>query len=119
MVERIADRLRGRAACGELGDLRLEPGAQIEHQRPALRLPRGTALFGAAGAYGGLDVVERGDAAQRLGRDRRRAGLGQVVEAPPHMAPAEDQRDGVLSATSELLVGRVAVALQDAAIAAQ
>ena len=43
MVQRVADRLRGRAATRQTGELRGEPGEQLLDQRPALRLPDGTA----------------------------------------------------------------------------
>ena len=57
--------------------------------------------------------------ASALRRDRRRAGLGQVVEAPAHVAPAEHKRHGLPAplGIGQLLVGRIAVALQDAAVA--
>ena len=37
MVQRVADRLGGGSPGGKPRHLNLEPGAQIHHQRPALR----------------------------------------------------------------------------------
>src|SRR5260221_5985324 len=55
----------------------------------------------------------RGDADQGLSGDRRRCLHLDLVELPPHMAPAESERD--ITALSELRIGAIAVDLQDAA----
>lgn len=39
----------------------------------------------------GLDPIERGDALQRLGCDRRRLGDEALVEAAPQVGPAEGE----------------------------
>jgi hypothetical protein len=120
MVQRIADGLSQRTARGQLGQLDLEPDAQIRHQRLALGLTHSQPFGGALAADARFDLVERGDPRQRLGRDRRLA-LGQVIEPSAHMAPAKRQRNGRVGRPSaaELLVGVVAIALQDTAVAAE
>jgi hypothetical protein len=44
-------------------------------------------------ANGGFDGIERSDSDQRLGGDRRRRLHLDIVELPPHMAPAEGEYD--------------------------
>ena len=68
-----------------------------------------------------LNPIEGGDTRQSLGRDRRHPGLGLVVKAPAHMAPAENQGHPGLAPLGmrKFLVGRVSVALQDAPIGPQ
>ena len=46
VVQRVADRLGGRAAARQARQLRLEPGEQVLDQRPALRLADGAARSG-------------------------------------------------------------------------
>ena len=48
VVQRVADRLGGRAAARQSRQLRLEPGEQVLDQRPAPRLPGSAAQLGAA-----------------------------------------------------------------------
>src|SRR5262245_56087629 len=64
-----------------------------------------------------LDCIERGNAFERLARDRRIAALGDVEEPAAQMRPAEGKRDGLARRGSNLLVGGITVALHDAAIA--
>ena len=68
-----------------------QPGLQRVDHRPAAVLADGAALLGRAAADVGLHRVELADALERLRGDRRRAGGGQLVEAPTHMAPAEGE----------------------------
>jgi hypothetical protein len=77
-------------------------------------------VSGALAADTRLDLIERGNALQRFHGDRR-LRLGQIVKAPTHVAPAKGQRCGRLGrfGAGELLVGPVAIALQDAAVAAE
>jgi hypothetical protein len=84
----IGIRSRGRAAW-EFGHLRLEPLPQFRHQRFAFGLaqskPGGRAFI----ADLRLNFIQRGNAPQRLGRDRR-MGFGQVIEPAADMAPYVD-----------------------------
>ncbi len=89
MIERIADRLgRGRAAW-EFGHLRLEPLPQLRHQRFAFGLAQSKPGGSAFTEDLRLNFIQRGNAPQRLGRDRRMS-FGQVIEAAADMAPYVD-----------------------------
>src|SRR5438874_10591426 len=68
-----------------------------------------------------LDLIEPADAQQSLGRDRRVAALGDVVEAAPEMAPAQRQheRAALTLRTGEGVIGNIAVDLQGAAEAGE
>src|ERR1700747_3011580 len=85
------------------------------------RGPRGARGRGSAAADLVLDGIERSDALQRLIGDRRRATLGDLVEAPADMGPAEGERHGAAlpPGIGQLPVGRIAVALHDAGIAGE
>src|SRR6266446_10568400 len=65
-----------------------------------------------------LDRIERGDALKGFARDRRRTALGDVKELSSQMCPAEGERDRVAGSRiiGNVLVGRVSIALHDAAI---
>src|ERR1700748_3183812 len=60
-------------------------------------------------------------ACSHLLSDRRRSALGDLVEPPSQVGPTEGQDYGVTGATAlnYLLVGRIAVALHDAAITSE
>jgi hypothetical protein len=120
MVQRVTDRLGRRPAGGQFGKLRLEPDTQLGNQRLALELTHGLSISGGLAADIHFDRVECGNPLQCFDRDRR-LRLGQVIEAAAHVAPAERERDGRIGGlgSGELLVGRVAVALEDAAVAAE
>jgi hypothetical protein len=45
----------------------------------------------------GFDGIDGGDACQRLAGNRRIAGLGDLVELPPPVRPAEGKPDGASS----------------------
>src|SRR2546430_2690713 len=64
-----------------------------------------------------LDLIEPADAQQSLGRDRRVATLGDVVEAASEMAPAqrEHERTAFTLRTGERVIRNIAVDLQGAA----
>ncbi len=121
VVQRVADRLGGRPARRQFPQLLFEPGAQFQDQWAALGLTRGKTVRLALAANACLDLIERAYALERLGRDRCRLGLGQIIKAATHMAPAERQRHAWLIGLgpNELLVGVIPVALQDAAITAK
>jgi hypothetical protein len=120
MIECVTDRLGGRTARWQFRDLRFEPDAQVRNQRFAFDLTEAQPGGGALAANPLLDFVERGDALQRLDRDRR-LRFGQIIKTPAHMTPAKGQRYGGLTRSrgGELLVGTVAVALKNAAVAAE
>jgi hypothetical protein len=120
MVQCVANGLGQRTAGRQPGQLGFEPSAQIRHQRLALGLTHSQPFGGTLAADARFDLVERGDPLQRLGRDRRLA-FGQVIETSAHMAPAERQRNGRIGRLggAKLLVGVIAVALQNAAVAAE
>jgi len=55
---------------------------------------------------------------ERFARDRRIAVLGEVEKAAAQMGPAEGERDGVAGRSAgDALVGRIAIALHDTAVA--
>ena len=91
MVQRVADCLGSRSATWQLRYLHSEPGAELLKQRTAAVLALGVTCLGALAADLGLDPIQRGDTRQRLGGDRRRATLGEIIEVAPDMAPAERQ----------------------------
>ena len=62
-----------------------------------------------------LDPVESSDPGQRLGGDRCRTRLGELVESPAHVAPAEGELHRVLP--RQHLVAAIAIDLENAAIA--
>src|SRR5690606_24080946 len=118
MVQRVADRLSGRAAAGQASELRREPGDQVCDEGAAPLLPDGTADVGRLAARLRLNRVEGRDPLQRLLCDRRRLALCQSDALPAGMRPTERQGDA-LARRGERLVSPVALALQDATIAAQ
>ena len=89
--ERVADRRGDGRLAGDGGELGFQPQTQSIDERLATPLPRLAAFVGGQAANIGFDGIQRSDADQRLGGDRcRRLGL-DVVELPPHMAPAEGE----------------------------
>jgi hypothetical protein len=96
----------------------LEPRPERDHERLASLLANRPALLGARAADHLLDRVKRCDAFQRFVRDRGIAALGNVEDLASQMRPAERECDSLLGCgCRNLLVGGVAVALHDAAIA--
>ena len=83
-------------------------------------MTHGQPISGALATDTRLDLIQRGNAPQRLHGDRR-LGLGQIVKTPAHVAPAKGQRYGSFGrlGPSEFLVGLVSIALQDAAVATE
>jgi len=120
MIERIADRLCRRTAGGLFRKLRFEPDRHRADQRLALGPAYRQSIHRRLAAHAVLNRVKGGDSPQRFHRDRC-FRLGQIVEAAADMAPTECQRDGRLSGlgADERLVGLIAIALQDAPIAAE
>ena len=111
----IVDRPDTRASCCSSQVLRLSTSGLVRLCRCAQPLVR------RAAADLGLDRVQLADAFERLGRDRRVAALGDVVEAATEVAPAEGQRQRSAGALGigQRIIGDVAVDLQDAAEAGE
>ncbi len=80
-------------------------------------LPDGATLAGGAAADLVLDLVQGGDAAQRLVGDRPHAALREFIKPPADMAPAE--RKLHVAALGQHLVAAIAVDLQGAAEAGE
>jgi len=80
VVEAVADRRSDLRLGGDARKLDFEPRLQSFDTRLALGLTDGLAHLGTAAADLLLDRIERGNALQRLARDRRRAALGDIVE---------------------------------------
>jgi len=120
LVERVADRFRGWRPARELWKLLVKPGAEVDDQWPAFHLAGYKPLVPALAADAGFDAVEGRDACKRLRRDRHYALLDLVVELAAQMVPTEgERRCGLAGVFDKLLVGTIAVALRDTAIAAE
>ena len=79
--ERMADRRRQRGLGGDLRQLRLQPALDLVETWFGPGLSDGNTALGRLSTGLLLDGVERGDAFQRLGSDRRALG-GMDVEEP-------------------------------------
>ena len=90
-----------------------------QHEWFALFLAHGAALIFSFATYHLLDRIERGDAVQSFARDWRRTALCDIEELSSQMNPTKGERDRIAGpcVIGNGLVGRVAVALHDAAIA--
>src|SRR5215204_4020962 len=108
--EGVADRLRQPALLAHQGQLLAEPGLEGLHQRPTALLANSAALVRRAATDLALNPVQRRDAGQRLGGDRRWSTLGEFVKGPTHVAPAEGELH--LTPPGQGFVGLVAVHLQ-------
>src|SRR4051812_34153973 len=107
--EHIADRFRQLALLADEGELLAQPWLEgVGDGTAAGRLP----LLGRAAADLALNLVERRDANECLGRDRRWASLRQLVEAAAHVRPAEGEAH--LAAIRQHLVCAIAIDLQHA-----
>src|SRR5258708_32650838 len=115
--EGVADGLGRLDLLAEERELLAQPRLQRLDQRPRALLTGGTTLLGRAASDLSLDPVEGGDPRQGLGRDRRRATLGELVEGPADMAPAEGELH--FAARGQHLVPAIAVDLQHAAEAGE
>jgi len=120
MVQRVTDRLGRRATGRQFGDLGVEPDPQGTDQRLALSLTHGQSLGRGLAANARLNRIERANALQGFDRDRC-LRLGQIIETPPHVTPAKRQYHRGIGGfrPAQLLVGSIAVALQNAAVIAQ
>src|SRR6266702_932372 len=86
--ERIAYRHRSIGLCGEGCELLLKPSMEVIEQRSGSCLPYFSSLFNGLTADLPLDSVQRADAIERFGGDRRRLHLVDVVELAPGMSHA-------------------------------
>ena len=96
---------------------RLQPALQIVEARPGLGPADCNAPVGRLPAGFLLDGVERRDAFQRLGRDRRAPGGMDIEELPSHMRQAGDLADR--PGAGELAEPGIAVGMHPAAEARQ
>ena len=92
-AEAIADRLGDRALPGDGRELNFEPGLEAVDERLRPLLAGGMARLGLLAADLDLDGVDRGDARECLAGNRRISGLGNLIEPPPPMRPAEGKLD--------------------------
>ena len=115
MPQAVADCRGERRALADAAELSVEPEAEFAYERCAARLPDGLAFVGGPSADFALDGVERADAQQSLGGDRR-GGVGvDLVEAPTQMRPAEGKRDrAVVAPIGQCTEAAIAVHLQRA-----
>lgn len=107
----VADCFGELALLADQGELLAQPWLEGIDDGAASLLARGAPFFGRASPYLALDLVELGDALERLRGNWRRPGLRQFVEASTHMRPAEGQAHGI--ALGQRPVSGVAVDLQD------
>ena len=75
---------------GDLAALRLQPIAEVGHQRRGAGLAGGKALTGRDAADVGLDGIDLGDAAQAFGGDLRSVAVEDFLEFAPRMRPCVD-----------------------------
>src|SRR5271157_1840432 len=117
VVKSIANGLGHFGAAGNEGQGLFDPGLELIEERPAPGLADLAARFGAFSADGLFDFVKRCDLNECLFGERRVAANGDLVEPPPQMGPAEGQDEGLRCrpAACKVLVGRIAVDLQNAA----
>jgi hypothetical protein len=120
VVQRVADRVRRVATTGDARELRLQPGEQAFDEGAGPPPSHGAPLVRRLAADPRLDGVEGSDAAERFLGDRR-AAAREVVEPASDVGPTG--RDDSLTRrglrVGEAPVDRVAVALEDAAVATE
>jgi len=116
MIETIGDPFGELAAVRHPGKIVLEPGLQGLDDGFRSLLAYRAPDFGRRATDLCLDVVELPDAGERLGRDRRVAADIDLVELSPQVAPTVGKRHRPTRPCrrGQLLVGGVAVDLQDA-----
>ena len=110
-LQRVPDRLGEARLARQAAELRLEPGPEGLDDGAGPGITRGAAGVGVLAADLRLDRVECSDALERLLGDRRRAGLGDLVELPPDVRPAVSERRRAVVATRvcKPTIGGVAV----------
>src|SRR5690606_26857312 len=90
---------------------------ELGQDLPASFLARDAASLRRLAADVVLDMIEFGDAPERLAGNRRRTDRGEFIEAAAHMCPTKGERDAVL--VGEHPIAAIAVDLQDSAKARQ
>ena len=129
-AEHVVDRLGQIVVAREPGELGVQPGMEIGHQRRAVLLARGEACGGALAIDGTLDVEQRIEASHGLKRDRIDlpgpfataflAGspfdVGKLEELAPRVREAAsfENRPRLAPLTIELVVTAIGISLQDA-----
>jgi hypothetical protein len=106
---------------GGARELRLQSNFQRGNQRLAFGLAHRLTLRGAPAADLRFDLAQLGDPPQRFLGDRRRSGLGNLVEPSAPVGPAKGPGHGIAGAATagDLFVSGIAVALHDAAVAGE
>jgi hypothetical protein len=110
--EGIADRFGELGLLADKRQLGAQPDFQVVDDRLGLLLPDRSPLLGGTAADRALDCIEPCNALQRLARDRRRAGRGQLVEASADVRPAECELD--VAALGKRPITGVTIDLEDA-----
>lgn len=88
-AEAIADRVGDRALPGHGGELGLQPDLELFEERLCSLSSNAAAHLRFLAADVGLCGIYDGDAGKRLAGNRRIPGLGDLVELPPPVRPAE------------------------------
>jgi hypothetical protein len=89
MRERIADSLGELRLLADQAELLAQPWLHGLEDRPALFLARDPTCIGIMATDRGFDAIELGDALEGFAGDRSGTGLSELVEASPHMRPAQ------------------------------
>src|SRR6202166_2501628 len=118
VVEAVTDRCGNGALVRYRHEPVLEPRPQCFDERLCLGLSDRAAFLRAAAADPAFDGIECRDPFQCLVGDRRRTALVNFEKVAPPMQPPKSERHWayITPRISQLLVDRVAVALNDAGI---
>jgi hypothetical protein len=117
VVQAVTDLLGDLRLGGDARKLVLEPALERYYQGLAPFLARPAPIIGVHSPDCLLDGIERSNPFKRFARDRPIATFGDIVEPPAQVRPTEGERDHLAGGGGNLLVGGIAVALHDAAIA--
>jgi len=118
MVQGVADGVGDRRLGRDPRELVLEPRSERDEKWFGSFLTHRAARLGTVAADRLLDRVERRDAGKRFARDWCVAFLGDIEELAPQMGPAEGEHDCLAGCSlGDRLVGRIAIALDDTAVA--
>ena len=110
--QRIADRLAEFALLADEAELLAQPRLEIGDERSSSGLANVAPFLRTTTANVLLDRIESGDAVERLAGDWRCAAVGDLIEPPSHMRPAE--REAHVALFGEDAVAGVAVDLENA-----
>jgi len=118
--QRVAHRLGQIRRARDAIDMLPQPDMQRVHDRPTSLLPDPLPMIGGMAADLSFDRVERRDAGQHFGRQRRLCRSMELEELAPHMRPAERQpHRSVGTIARQPLEPGIAVDLQHAREASQ